>query len=230
MKAIARKWARRNWWKFGLLTIAGWTGLFVAVIAPIHSRYSFSDRRGATGIGALDETAAWDSASLWRQTSWQSVLQPRGTMLQRSSSGGRFVPAALSSSGRPAEESEQEEAERKIVRNAQLEIVVKSPAECGEKIRLLAENLGGYTMSSELSGNQGTPGGGIVVRVPERSFENARAEIRKMAVQVVNEKIDANDVTKDYADRNARLRNLRAMEEQYLAIMKRKPTCTTLWR
>jgi hypothetical protein len=47
-----------------------------------------------------------------------------------------------------------------------------------------------------------------------------KAGIRKVAARVESEKTDAQDVTRQYVDMEARLRNLRAEEAQYLIIMK----------
>ena len=51
-------------------------------------------------------------------------------------------------------------------------------------------------------------------------IEEARSEIRKLGLRVEADRLEAQDVTKDYADREARLRNLRAQEAQYLGILK----------
>lgn len=45
-------------------------------------------------------------------------------------------------------------------------------------------------------------------------------DFRKLALRVENERIEAEDVTRNYIDREARLRNLRAQERQYLGILK----------
>jgi hypothetical protein len=111
--------------------------------------------------------------------------------------------------------------ERKIAHTTSLEIEVKNPAECAEKIRDLATALGGYLVSSEVSGSDDAPNSAITIRVPAARFEEARTAIRKLAARIESEKSDATDVTKDYVDREARLRNLRVSEEQYLAIMRR---------
>ena len=51
-----------------------------------------------------------------------------------------------------------------------------------------------------------------------------RAEIRQLGLRVENERLDAQDVTKQYVDQEARLRNLRAGEAQYLSILKHAST------
>jgi hypothetical protein len=48
---------------------------------------------------------------------------------------------------------------RKIVRTSSLEMVVQHPAEAAEKIRMVAENLGGFLESSQVSGGQDSVGG-----------------------------------------------------------------------
>jgi hypothetical protein len=83
----------------------------------------------------------------------------------------------------------------------------------------LAEKLGGYLESTEAGGQQSAYAN-ITIRIPATQLESAKAEIRKLALRIENEKTDATDVTKQYVDMEARLRNLRAQEAQYLQIMK----------
>jgi hypothetical protein len=64
----------------------------------------------------------------------------------------------------------------------------------------------------------------LEVRVPSERFEEARAEIRKLGLRVESERVEAEDVTRQYVDLDARLRNLRGEEAQYLSIMKRANT------
>lgn len=111
-------------------------------------------------------------------------------------------------------------SDRKIVRTGFLEAFVKSPAEAAEQVRRVAERLGGYVESAQISSSQSAPGATITIRVPAVRFEDAKAEIRKFAARVESEKTDATDVTKQYVDLQARVRSLRAEEVQYLTIMK----------
>jgi hypothetical protein len=111
-------------------------------------------------------------------------------------------------------------ADRKIVRTGALELTVKSPADAAEQIRLMAERMGGYLESAQIGGTKEAPTADITIRVPAAHFEDVKAGIRKLAARVESEKTDAQDVTRQYVDMEARLRNLRAEEAQYLAIMK----------
>ena len=64
----------------------------------------------------------------------------------------------------------------------------------------------------------------VTISVPTTRFEEARSEIRKLGLRVEADRLEAQDVTKDYVDREARLRNLRAQEAQYLGILKQAKT------
>jgi len=71
---------------------------------------------------------------------------------------------------------------------------------------------------------EASPTASITIRVPAPRFEEARAQIKKFATRVEVETTQANDVTREYVDMEARLHNLRAQEAQYLEIMKRATT------
>ena|SRR5579863_2382886 len=110
------------------------------------------------------------------------------------------------------------EAGRRIVRGASIEMVVRHPAEVADQITALAEKLGGYLVSADGGENAATST--ITVRVPATRFEEARTAIRELGLRVENEKFDAQDVTQQYVDQDATIRNLQAEEFGYLEILK----------
>ena len=91
-----------------------------------------------------------------------------------------------------------------------MDLVVKSPRETSEKIRQLADHTGGFLVSSEISGGQDASSASLTIRIPVDKFEEIRAEIRRLGLRVESEKLEAQDVTKQYVNQSARLRNLRA--------------------
>jgi len=113
--------------------------------------------------------------------------------------------------------------ERKIIRTNSLEMVVQHPADVANQIAAMAESLGGYLVSSE-GGGQAATSGTLTIRVPSARFEEARAAIRKLGVRVESEKVQADDVTRQYVDQEASIRNLKAEEAQYLAILRQSHT------
>ena len=114
--------------------------------------------------------------------------------------------------------------ERKMIRTASMDMLVKRPKETSEKIRLLAEQIGGFLVTSEISGGEDDASASLTVRVPVNQFEQFRAQISKFGLKVESEKLETQDVTKQYVDLRARLRNLHAQETQYLGILKQART------
>src|SRR5215469_7019612 len=114
--------------------------------------------------------------------------------------------------------------ERKMIRTASMNMLAKSPTETSEKIRLLAEQVGGFLVTSEISGGEDDANASLTVRIPVNQFEQFRARISKFGLKVESEKLETQDVTKQYVDLGARLRNLHAQETQYLGILKQAKT------
>jgi len=150
---------------------------------------------------------------LYASNRLQNMTLPDAAPVSLSTAG---ATAKLKSAARAGEES----ADRKIVRTGALELTVKSPADAAEQNRRMAESMGGYLETAQITGTRETPTADITIRVPAAHFEDAKAQIRKLAVRVESEKADARDMTRQYVDMEARLRNLRAEEVQYLTIMK----------
>ncbi|MBU2008983.1 MAG: DUF4349 domain-containing protein [Chloroflexi bacterium] len=109
-------------------------------------------------------------------------------------------------------------AERMIVRQGSLVLVVADLAQAVEKAAETAQNLGGYVIYSS---QQGEEGASISMRVPAEKFEPAMASLKALALRVVNEDTRSQDVTEEYVDLEASLRNLEAAEAQYLEILKK---------
>jgi hypothetical protein len=143
------------------------------------------------------------------------------SLIDTSSSGmhGKEVSDVETTGGRGA----IRDSTRKVRRDTSIDLLVKSPTDAAEKIRQLAENMGGFLVNSQ-SGGPDAVTASLTIRVPAARFEEARAQIKKLATHVELEAVQANDVTREYVDMDARLRNLRAQETQYLEIMKRATT------
>jgi hypothetical protein len=104
-----------------------------------------------------------------------------------------------------------------------MSMVVEHPAEVADKIAALAEGLGGYVETAESAGNNATTGT-LTIRIPAARFDLAKTEIRELGIRIESENIGAQDVTRQYVDQDANLRNLKAEETQYLGIMKQAAT------
>ena len=108
----------------------------------------------------------------------------------------------------------------KIIRKAQLDLVVANCAEALKKIEVLATTESGFVESSTLEENSAK----ITLRVPSAHLDVLRGKLKDIAVRVEEDSVAASDVSKQYVDRDARLRNLRAEEREFLDIMKKSHT------
>ncbi|MEK7576158.1 MAG: DUF4349 domain-containing protein [Patescibacteria group bacterium] len=115
--------------------------------------------------------------------------------------------------------------DRKIVKNGTLTLLVKKVEEAATIVASTAERMGGFVQSSNVyEGTAGIKSGSVSIRIPSSRFDEVIIELKKSAVEVQRESSDARDVTEQFIDLEARLKNLRAEEEQYQEIMKRAVT------
>ncbi len=118
--------------------------------------------------------------------------------------------------------------ERKIIRNADLKLESNSPAEAQQKITQIAESKNGFVVeTNQTSSDVRTSTRDIVnmtIRVPAEKFDEAINEIRAAGNRVIEETVKGQDVTEEFIDIEARLKAKRALEEQFLEIMKRAAT------
>lgn len=109
--------------------------------------------------------------------------------------------------------------ERMIVRSGDMSLVVEDVVESRDEIARLAKRLGGYVVSSWISGEDEDMRGSISIRVPDEDFDQALVELRSLAVRVESENTNSRDVTEEYIDLEARLKNAEATEAQYLNLL-----------
>lgn len=109
--------------------------------------------------------------------------------------------------------------DRMIVRNGDMSLIVKNVVDARDEIAQLAVGLGGWVVSSWITGDGEEMRGNISIRVPDEKFEPALVELRKLAVRVDSESTNSQDVTEQYTDLEARLKNAEATEKQYLALL-----------
>lgn len=120
--------------------------------------------------------------------------------------------------------------DRKIIRNANLTIEVSSPAETQPKIETIAESHQGFVVNTEATqrtdDDRAKPETTVtlVVRVPAAQFGQTITEIRAAGLRVVDQKTTGQDVTEEFIDLEARVKNQKALEAQFIEIMKRAGT------
>lgn len=206
MESLHWLWSKRKEILRGaILVVVGLTAIFNVVLRPAYHARGIASSR-ATGVAAEEE---WAATSFWRSS---TGLVGDAQQLMT------YVSASLEAA--PSDQLTEADTSRKVAHTSDLTVIVNSPGKTADKIRVLAEHLGGYLLTSQFSGKDSNYAS-ISIRVPVAQAEEAKAEIRKLAIHVESENTEAEDVTKQWVDTDARLRNLRATEQQYLQILKR---------
>ena len=203
--------------EIGWLIVAGLVALQVGFIQPRNRERSVAMEK-ATGLAAV--AGGWEPMSYWRSSS--GVAAERSGLARIVMQASLLAPAGGGGGG--GGQLEQADSSRKLIHTASLSLIVKSPAEASERIVRLAQSEGGFLVTSQVSGDVDAPAASLTIRVPAAKFERIRTEIRDLSARVESESIEAQDVTKQYVDQEARLRNLRAEEQQYLGILRKATT------
>ena len=114
--------------------------------------------------------------------------------------------------------------DRMIVQTGNMTLKVSDIATTLENIKEITANLEGYVVASNLSGGEKQVSATISIRVPAHQFESAAMSLRDLAIEVLFENTESDDVTEEYTDLEAQLRNLEATENRYLELLERAET------
>jgi Domain of unknown function (DUF4349) len=111
-----------------------------------------------------------------------------------------------------------------IIKTADVSIEVQSGdfRSAVQEVTATAGRFGGFVVSTTTSGEE-IRSGSIVVRVPSEDFEAALASIQGLG-KVKSEAVSGRDVSQEFVDLEARLRNLQAQESVLLGLMKEAQT------
>lgn len=108
--------------------------------------------------------------------------------------------------------------DRKIIENISLDLQVEDVSQAFERVKAIADGAGGFVLDSSRT-TQDPPQADVTIRVPSAASEGVLEQLRGLAVKVEKENSKAQDVTEEYTDLQARLRNSRAVEAQYLDML-----------
>ena len=113
-------------------------------------------------------------------------------------------------------------ANRKLIRNAQVQLEIVGFDAAVQKITAFANEERGYvaTTTSEKQGN-GKLRGRVVVKIVPENLDRFLPKIRGLG-ELKNQALGTEDVTKAYFDTDARLKNARVMEQRLIDMLKTK--------
>jgi hypothetical protein len=117
--------------------------------------------------------------------------------------------------------SDQAADDRKIVMTGSINMEVADISKSLDDIAATARQYNGYVVSSNQRGDSDSPSGHISIRVPADKFNDALQKLKTLATKVTYENTNSQDVTEQYLDLKAQLKNYEATEAQYLELLKK---------
>jgi hypothetical protein len=115
------------------------------------------------------------------------------------------------------------DSNRKIIYTADVELVVEDFSGVPERVAELVRKYDGYLAGSNLSGTTGESRRGVwKIRVPVARFEEFVKSAKALG-EVVRATTDSRDVSEEYYDVEARIRNKTKEEERLLKLLEERP-------
>jgi len=139
---------------------------------------------------------------------------PEKVMVEREAQVERPMEVPEAEYGGPGAAALAPVSERMIIRTVELAMYVKDVEASFNEIQRLAEEMGGYVVRANTWHQEEYLRASLTIRVPAQRLEEALESIRAMATEVERESTSGKDVTEEYTDLEARLRNLEATEKE----------------
>lgn len=162
------------------------------------------------GSGGSDTTVADDSGAGIgegvRGEGDSSALAPSAPSDEggeRGGAGGGRLPALL---------------DRQIIRTATVSLSVEGVARSFEDVGNIAVSAGGFISSSSFGNSGDEQSASVTIRVPQTAYQDVLRQLRGLG-EVESEQSSASDVTEEFTDLQARIRNLKATEERYVQLL-----------
>lgn len=193
----------------------------------------------AVGVGAiiLLVVSYFSSVSSTRMMATSDFGFGGGAPSAPMMAGSPLYEGAVSKDASFNSESSRANVDRKIIKNGSLSLLVEKAEEAVMDISGIAENAGGFVENATLSDSsdciyerldysrpclqQAVKSGNITIRIPASKFDDSFSAIKKLAIKINSENNNSRDVSAEFTDQQAKLKNLKAEEVQYQDIMRR---------
>lgn len=166
------------------------------------------------------KSAEWDMAA----GGGYIMEEPANRMMLAQATSGRdeaLPPGAAPAPVSPGSDGslgrmQQSATDRYLIRNANLTIEVKDPAASVQQVAQLTASKDGYMGDLyEQRDHLGRIQATVTLRIPAKEFEPVLLELEKLGT-VFEKRVNSQDVTEEYVDTQAAIRNLKAAEVRLL--------------
>jgi hypothetical protein len=120
----------------------------------------------------------------------------------------------------PSQPAQTQPQTRMIIRNANMSLIVRDAVDVLQKVTALVDAKGGYVAESRQWKEREQVRASVTLRIPATQLMPILAAIRALAIRVESENVTAQDVSQEYSDLGAQLRNLQAAETELRELLK----------
>ena len=221
LEALRKNAPKKPWWSatgLQLAVAAACTVVLGMILFPVFAQ----SKQSAKQTSAATEEKMKAYSDNQRQTGFS---KSPGRQRAGDEAGGGSVNGALSmqtpASPPPASAKSQIYAQPRFqIKTANLSVEVEDVPKAQQEAESIAKAVGGRVESSSKKNDEGSLATAeLTFRVPVGSFETAVNRIRKLG-RVTNDQLTGEDVTAQVYDAEARLKVMRAEEDQYVELLK----------
>jgi Domain of unknown function (DUF4349) len=222
---VTVKKSRKNL-KYILLLVSG--GVLLAIISSmLIGIFAYNSGQNAPAQANLTQDSVMSEGGEVSRGSGGSVNKPAPT------AAANYAAAPGTSTGSTATGQQatgytavnaQNDPNRMIIRNATIALDSEDVEKTLADIRALVGAQQGTVFSSNTSLRGDKTYATMVLQVPSQAYDVTMAQLRKVGYRVQNETSSSQDVTEEFADAQAQLRNLQATEAQYIKLLEKAIT------
>jgi hypothetical protein len=111
--------------------------------------------------------------------------------------------------------------DQKLIKNGIVSFRVKSINNTKSNVKRIVSALNGYISKENSYGSNENPSEEVIVRIPGKHFDKFMDDVLKGAEEVDSKTVDIEDVTEQFVDIEARLKNKKQLEEKYQELLKK---------
>lgn len=193
---------------------SGWWMALIVLAAGCGEVYSVRESAKKSNQAKSEARGFDDSAAVSMPESRKVSARDLDGIADLAGGGGGMGGVQLSDKGGDAQLPAG--LERKIVYTAKVQVAVEDFSGLPERVAKMAQSFGGYVAESEVHGRPGTPRRGEwTLRVPVGEYDKFLAAIKELG-EIVSQRSESDEVTEEFYDLEARIRNKKAEEARVL--------------
>ncbi len=124
----------------------------------------------------------------------------------------------------PASPPTTKQIEQKLIKTGYVNIEVENYKATRGKIIAAVRQNKGYISSDNEENSSYRTGSSMIIRVPKQNFDTLLNSITVLAKRVESKQVSLKDVTEEFVDIQARLKNKKQVEARYVEILKKAKT------